>query len=273
MPLDIKKEFEEIRRMYSSQTQQKTFNALVYGDFGAGKTRLGKTCRLPVHIDSFDPGGTKSLQDEIRGEKTDIKTDPYQSTGKIFADTRFEVEDPMKPTSFELWDKEYHRRKRDGYFDAIGTYVVDSATTWANAAMNVILKKAGRLGGPPFQQDYLPAMSMIENAIKDMTTLPCDVILTAHLDVDKDEATGKMFVGPLFVGKLKQRIPLLFDELYCAQIKKSAAGDQYILLTRSDGIFKARTRLGREGRFDAVEKPDIKALLKKAGYSIEDKEY
>ena len=265
MPIDIKKEFAAIREMYSSQAQQKTFNALVYSDFGDGKTTLAKTCRRPVHIDSFDPGGVKSISDVVAS-----KDNP---TGFVFADTRYEVEDAMKPTAFALWDREYHRRKRDGYFENIGTYIVDSATTWASAAMNVILQKAGRLGGPPFQQDYLPAMSMIENAIKDIVTLPCDVILTAHLDVDKDEATGRMFVGPLFVGKLKQRIPLLFDELYCAQSKKSAAGTTYGLLTRSDGIFKARTRLGKGGIFEAFEKPDIKALLAKAGYPTEDKEY
>lgn len=260
MPLDIKKEFEEIRKMYDSQAQQKSFNALIYGDFGTGKTRLLKTCRLPVHVDSFDPGGTKTIRDDIAG-------------GKVLADVRYEVEDPMKPTAFALWDKEYHRRKRDGYFEQIGTYVIDSATTWASAAMNVVLQKASRLGGPPYQQDYLPAMSMIENAIKDMATLPCDTILTAHLDVDKDEATGRMFVGPLFVGKLKQRIPLLFDELYCAQTKNTSAGVVFSLLTRSDGIFKARTRLGKEGLFLTNEEPNIKALLKKAGYPTDDKPY
>jgi hypothetical protein len=260
MPLDIKKEFADIQAAYNSQAQQRSFNALIYGDFGTGKTRLAKTCRLPVHIDSFDPGGSKTVLDDIKA-------------GRIVADVRYELEDPMKPTAFVLWDSEYHRRKRDGYFGMIGTYIIDSATTWSSAAMNVILKKANRLGGPPFQQDYLPAMSMIENAIKDMTTLPCDVILTAHLDVDKDEATGRMFVGPLFVGKLKQRIPLLFDELYCAQVARSSAGEKYGLLTRSDGIFKARTRLGREGKFEALEVPDIKMLLKKAGYPTDDKPY
>jgi hypothetical protein len=104
-----------------------------------------------------------------------------------------------------------------------------------------------------------------------MMTLPCDVILTAHLDVDKDEATGRMFVGPMFVGKLKQRIPILFDELYCMQTKNTSTGIVYSLLTRSDGIFKARTRLGKGGLFETNEKPDIKALLKKAGYLTEDK--
>uniref|UniRef100_A0A6M3JFQ9 Putative ATPase domain containing protein n=1 Tax=viral metagenome TaxID=1070528 RepID=A0A6M3JFQ9_9ZZZZ len=260
MTLDIKKEFADIRALYESQAQQKSFNALIYGDFGTGKTNLTVTCRLPVHIDSFDPGGVKTVRDEIKA-------------GKVLADVRYEVEDPMKPTAFRLWDTEYARRKRDGYFAQIGTYIIDSATTWASAAMDVILQKAGRLGGPPFQQDYLPAMSMIENAIKDITTLPCDVILTAHLDVDKDEATGRLFVGPLFVGKLKQRIPLLFDELYCAQTKNTSAGTVYSLLTRSDGIFKARTRLGKGGIFEANEKPDIKVLLKKAGYPTDDKPF
>jgi hypothetical protein len=271
MPIDIVKEFEAIKQTYQAQSQQDSYNALVYSDFGQGKTRLAKTCRLPVHIDSFDPGGTRTLKDEIEGKETPTKSDPYRATGKIMADVRFEIEDPMKPTAFALWDKEYHRRKREGYFSMIGTYFLDSATTWASAAMNVILEKAGRKGMAPHQQDYLPAMVMIENAIKDLVSLPCDVILTAHLDVDKDEATGRMFVGPLFVGKLKQRVPLLFDELYCAQVRRSAAGETYNLLTRSDGIFKARTRLGREGIFETLEESDIKKLLKKAGYSIEDK--
>lgn len=260
MAIDIKKEFADIQAMYNGQAQQATFSALVYSDFGAGKTEFTKTGRRPIHNDSFDPRGTKTVRDEI-------------AAGWYLADTRFEIEDPMKPSAFELWDREYHRRKREGYFDYIGTYVIDSATTWSSAAMNVILKKAGRCGGSPQQNDYLPAMTMIENAIKDMLTLPCDVILTAHLDVDKDEATGKMFVGPLFVGKLKQRIPLLFDELYNLQVKRTAKGDEYQLLTRGDGIFKARTRLGKGGIFEAIEKPDIKGLLKKAGYSTEDKPY
>lgn len=260
MPLDIKKEFESIRAMYSEQAQQKTVSIMVYSDFGAGKTEFTKTGRRPIHNDSFDPRGTKTVRDEI-------------AEGWYLADTRFEIEDPMSPTAFALWDKVYHERKKMGYFDHVGTYVIDSATTWASAAMNVILKKAGRAGGAPQQNDYLPSMMMIENAIKDILTLPCDVVLTAHLDVDKDEATGKMFIGPLFVGKLKQRLPLLFDELYNMQVKRTAKGDEYQLLTRSDGIFKARTRLGKGGIFEAIEKPDIKYLLKKAGYPTEDKEY
>lgn len=259
MALDIQKELSAIKTMYDTQAQNKSYNALIYGPMGSGKTNITRTCRGPVLIHSFDPGGTKTVRDEIEA-------------GKIFADTSFEVEDPFKPSAFVSWDKTYHRLKQGGMFDKIGTFVIDSATTWASAAMNEVLKRAGRAGSQPFQQDYLPAMVLIENAIKDLTSLPCDCILLAHEDADKDEASGKMFVGPLFVGKLKYRIPVLFDEIYYATTKETSQGVNYHLLTRSTGLYKARTRLGKGGLFETYEVQDIKALLKKAGYSTEDKQ-
>jgi len=258
MSLDIKIEAAAIRKMYSESVSKDTFNAIIYGGMGSGKTNLLRTARMPVLVHSFDPGGTKTIRDEI--EK-----------GKILVDNRYETEDPMFPSAFAAWDAEYHRLKRGEVFKQIGTYAIDSATTWAAAAMNAVLKKAGRCGSQPFQQDYLPAMTMIENAIRDMTTLPCDCILICHEDTDKDEASGRMFVGPLFVGKLKYRVPILFDEVYYATTKETSNGVQYSLLTRSTGLYKARTRLGRGGLFETYEVQDIKALLKKAGYATEDK--
>lgn len=258
MPLDIKKELEQLQSMYKNNARSNTFNAIIYGGMGTGKTNITRTCRRPVLIHSFDPGGTKTVRDEV--EK-----------GDFFVDTRFETEDPMKPTSFKLWDEEYHRLKQGGMFDKIGTYVIDSATTWSSAAMNVILQKAGRPGSTPQQNDYLPTMVLLENAIKDITTLPCDVILICHEDTDKDEASGRLFVGPLFIGKLKYRIPILFDEIYYACTKETSSGVNYQLLTRATGLYKARTRLGKGGIFETYEQQDIKALLKKAGYDTSDK--
>jgi hypothetical protein len=256
--LDIKKELSDLQSMYKENARSNSFNALIYGSMGVGKTNIVRTCRKPVLIHSFDPGGTKSVRDEI-------------ANGTVFADTSFEVEDIMNPSAFANWDKTYHKLKTGGMFDKIGTYVIDSATTWSSAAMNVTLKKAGRPGSTPQQNDYLPTMVLLENAIKDITSLPCDIILICHEDTDKDEASGKLFVGPLFIGKLKYRIPILFDEIYYATTKETSTGVNYFLLTRSTGLYKARTRLGKGGLFDTYEVQDIKALLKKAGYSTEDK--
>ncbi len=260
MPLDIKKEFADLQKMYADSPQQQAFRALIYGPMGTGKTNLSKTCRRPILIHSFDPGGTKTVRDEIK-------------EGWIIADTRFEVEVNDNPSAFVAWDKEYDRLKQGGIFGQIGTYILDSATTWSSAAMNVTLKKAGRAGGTPQQNDYLPTMVMLEAAIKDMAGLPCDVILIAHEDVDKDEGSGRMMIGPAFIGKLKQRIPILFDEIYCATAKETSSGVSYTLLTRSTGLYRARTRLGKGGIFETYEEQDIKKLLTKAGYDTKDKEW
>ncbi len=254
--LDVKKELSELQTMYDASVKNRTFNALIYGGMGTGKTNLLTTCRRPVLIHSFDPGGTNTIRNEIGNG--------------IYADTRYEVEDAEKPSAFQAWDKEYDRLKAGGVFSQIGTYAIDSATMWSASAMNVVLKKAGRAGAVPFQQDYLPAMVMIENAIKDMVSLPCDCILICHDDADKDEATGKMFVGPMFVGKLKVRVPILFDEIYMAVTKETSKGAEYSLLTRNTGLYKARTRLGK-GKFETYEQQDIKALLQKAGWESGDK--
>lgn len=259
MPLDVKMELQALQNLYKESPQGKSFNALIYGAMGTGKTLLSTTCRGPVLMHSFDPGGEKTVRDEI-------------AAGRIIADTRFQIEDAANPTAFAKWDAEYHRLKQGGLFDRIGTYLLDSATTWSASAMNVTLKKAGRAGGTPQQNDYLPTMIMLENAIKDMISLPCDVILIAHEDAEKDEATGRMMIGPAFIGKLKTRIPILFDEIYCAMAKETAQGANYTLLTRNTGLYKARTRLGKGGIFDTYEKQDIKALLKKAGFDAADKE-
>jgi len=74
----------------------------------------------------------------------------------------------------------------------------------------------------------------------------------------------------MFVGKLKVRGPILFDEIYMAVTKATSKGAEYSLLTRNTGLYKARTRLGK-GKFETYEQQDIKALLQKAGWESGDK--
>ena len=154
--LDIKAEAEKLQKMYADDPRTKTFNAIVYGDIGCGKTYSLKTARRPVLIHSFDPGGTMSIRDELEKENP-----------TMFADVRFEQEDPNFPSMFREWDATYHDLKRKGFFSLLGTFVIDSATTWAQCAMNEILRMQGRAGtvkkgagskgtgfhGVPFQDD------------------------------------------------------------------------------------------------------------------------
>lgn len=245
------KRIEEIIRLYEEDKSQRTFNAIIAGDMGTGKTSILATARKPVLVHSFDPGGTKVLRPEI--EK-----------GEIIPDTRFEAEDPKSPTVFRLWEEEFKKLRDEGVFNELGTFAIDSITTFADAAMNEILRRQGRSGGVPYQQDYLVQINVLRDYMKVFTTLPCDVIVTAHLDPLKDELTGRVQMQIMVTGKLRVKIPLLFDEIYVATTKRTSKGVEYVLLTRNDGYYQARTRIGR-GVFETYEKPDITYLLKKAG--------
>ncbi len=113
--LEIKKKAADIQEMYRNDDSQNSFNLLCTGETGTGKSYLLRTARRPIHIDSFDPGGTKCLRDEI-------------GKGIIIADTRWENDDPFKPTVWNAWVKETQARMKLGYFDHLGTYVIDSST-------------------------------------------------------------------------------------------------------------------------------------------------
>lgn len=267
--INIKAEADAIRQRYASDPRNSSYNALIYGPTGSGKTSVLRTCRLPLHLDSFDPGGSKVLRGKalLNGKQYEDE----MSKGNIIVDSSFENEDSSRPHAFADWDAAYHKRKQMGYFDHIGTYALDSATTWAQDVMYQVIKKAGRVGSPPQQNDWLPQMNILESAIRDMLSLPCDVILVGHDDSDKDEATGKMFISLMITGKLKRRIPLLFDEVYYAGTKETSKGAEYYLLTKRTGLYDARSRLSNNGQLEMYETPDIKAILRKAGMSAEDK--
>lgn len=257
--LDARKQAAELAEKYKNDKKQSSFNLLLLGEMGSGKTFLIRTARKPVHIDSFDPGGSKGLSDLI-------------ATGDIIVDSRYESEKPLSPFAFAEWKSVMDSRVRSKYFDYIGTYMLDSSTTWSKAIMNDVLKKAGLAGSSPrFTKDYQPQKNAIENAIYEMLDLPCDFILTGHLEAFKDEAEGgKVRFRYMTTGKGALVIPTLFDEIWVMDPKDSSNGVEYRVLTQNTGTYTCRSRLAKEGLLSQYEKPDIKAILKKVGRSTED---
>ncbi|MBU2249324.1 MAG: ATP-binding protein [Gammaproteobacteria bacterium] len=269
MPYDPLKELKRVTDYYNGDPLQKRFSALVTGETNAGKTFLLRTARQPVHIDSFDPGGTKCLSDLIR-----CKSNP---DGQIIADTSFENEDPFNPKVFAKWMKDIDIRLQTGYFEHFGTLCLDSLTSFEKAVIGFGMgNRAGE--APQHRKDYNPAKVYIENYIRKLMNLPCDLIITAHLRKESkllsvDSSSGIRYEEITYrlytIGQAVVTVPLLFDEVYVLRGKGSPP-KRYIV-TDALGEFIARSRLKRNGKLEAEEPPDIKALLKKAGFSHEDK--
>ena len=268
MAYDAQKELQKVRDYYTGDPLQKRFSALITGETNAGKTYLLRTARKPIHIDSFDPGGTKCLSDLIQ-------------SGDVIADTSFETEDPFEPKAFAAWKKSIDIRFQIGYFEQFGTYALDSATMLGIAIMNDQLKSKSCAGeAPQRNRDYMPQKIHMENYIKKLMRIPCDFIVTGHLRENKkvlsiDTKTGivREEVNYRFytTGQSVVTIPLLFDEIYVLIGEEGRDGPKRKMLVDSLGTYIARSRLKANGKLNASEAPDIKGLLKKIGLSWDDK--
>jgi hypothetical protein len=263
MSLDIRAEIDTIKNLYKSTTDMTAFRALIFGDVGSGKTKLLSTCPRPIHIDSWDPGGTITLKKEIE-------------EGWIVADTRWEIDDPDKPDKLVEFEKEFDRRRTSGYFNIFGTYALDSLTTFGDAAMNYLLYKLGRKDGIPLtgktgDNDYVRQQKMIEPIIRQMLNLPCHVIIIAHPDLREDEERRIKSIGPKVYGQLATKLPLLFNEIYYATTQTVQNGVDYRLLTRQTGYYRCRSRLSASGQLEMYEAQNIKNILRKTGFNADDK--
>jgi len=257
--LSVTDEIASLQQRYQDDPKQNTFNLLLTGDVGSGKTHLLKTARKPVHVDSFDPGGTKTIRQEI-------------SQGSIVADTRWEDENAADPHVFKLWTQEFNRRVKSDYFSHFATYSIDSLTMWQQALMNYILASAGIPGKVPrWGKDYMPHKVKARNFIDRILSLPCDVIIPAHLKGDKDEVTGRITYKLQTTGDNKTKIPLMFDEIWVMQNDKDKdANVQTSVLTRSTGRYTARSRLASNGKIPDRCPPDLKQILNAADLPTSD---
>ena len=262
--LTIKKLAEDIKKLYDDDPRNLTFNAIIHGPLKHGKTSLLRTCPKPVFVHSFDPNGTLVLQDMIK-------------TGEVLVDTRFEKEDPFKPKACRLWEDEFNFLYRKNFFSYVGTFAIDSMTTWAQTIMYEVIRRAAEkskdreTGGAPWENDWLPQMAFIENYMRKFLSLPCHCILLGHSDQQKDRKGNVIGdLGIMITGKLRERVPALFSEIYYLQIKDYKTETRELLTKPVYGI-QAGSRLGRGGKLSKYEPPDIKKIMNKVGIDPSDK--
>lgn len=232
---------------------------LIYGQSGTGKTYSLRTARKPLFVDSFDPGGSIVLSDLVQ-------------SGDAIVQTVFEAEDPKSPTAFAEWEKRISYLIQHNVMDNIGTYVIDSATTWGQAALNLVMAKAGRAGGTPQQNDWYPQMNLMEVGIRRIFKFPCDVVFICHNDTLKDDVIGKITRAPMLTGKSKTRIPLLFSEIYYADVRRSSKGAEYVWQLQADTTNMAKSRLCglSKARID-FHIQDFSKLMREVSHDYEDK--
>ncbi len=281
MELNINKTAEEVYNQYQ-KVESIGYNFMIYGQSGTWKTSGILTCPGPVHVYSFDRHGWAPIKRHIDGKHINV-------------DTRFEgafgsrIKVGTQETVFNLWQRDFKEKANSGYFDAVGTLVFDSATTWSMSIMDQVRKTGGKKTTDgnyiinkkmtPDQKDWQIQMECIKLALDDFLSLPCNCYLICHEITEVYGDNERIQTMPLLTGKLREQIPPAFDEVYRASIISSSTGkNKARLLTQNDGNIVAKSRLAQvpEGKESPLlakyEDFNIKDMMIKVGLEEEAKD-
>ena len=260
---------DEILRVMKSYATTRSFNLLLRGAKGVGKTLvIAKSARPPVLIHSFDPNGTVHLT-------------PGIESGRVVVDRTFEQEDARHPSAYVTWERMFDIYRTKNVFERFGTYCIDSLTFWLEACRNYVATMHSARGTPLANDGQLEikgwgvVVQMMSYMIKLVNSLPCDFILTAHSRMFSDESSGMLMEGIAVPPSLQIPVPAVFSEYYLLKIDNNSKADAFgnkgrLFLTSNSTRELAGTRIGRD-KFLQYEPANISYLLKKAGWTWEDK--
>ena len=219
------------------------FNLLVYGDPGAGKTRLAASAQdhpstSPVLFLDVE-GGTASIR-----HRGDIDVLQVRNT-KQFLDA-------------------YNRLEADSG-ETYKTVVVDSLSELQKLDMEDIMRQVARDNPKmdeevPSQREYLKSQVHIRKLVRVFRDLPCNTIFTSLMRIDQDPKTLKVSQGPNFSRKLAGEIAGFVDVVaYLDVITNDGVQQRRLLLAKTDKTL-AKDRLGLGAGEPIVMDPTVPML-------------
>ena len=170
-------ELTKMLKLSAAVIKDKDFVGLIYGGSGVGKTALCRDAPRPILVHSFDPDGFKPLSEMKTSDGVDLL-----ATGNLLVED-FSAEDLDNPKQYTEWRKRIDILRKDkAFFSNVGTFILDSATTFGMSIWAHVLKlrKKPELDVDNNKEEYEPAKNFMMRAIRDVLSLPCNIIVIAH---------------------------------------------------------------------------------------------
>lgn len=210
---------------------------LMLGDIGHGKTTQILTLEGKKYVYIFEPNALRSLQG------FDIDYDLYLPTTVSAAASSLKKGasgDKRGTTSsdvYQQFESEFDERIKSGFFDQYNWICLDSTTTLIDLIMDRVLTINGRFGQWPQQDDYGPSMIAFINLCRTLAGMGKQIYMTGHLETKQDQVTQKVTNRPMMTGRLINKIPLLFSDIFYADADVDEKGQRvYRIQTMPSGM-------------------------------------
>lgn len=196
---------------------------LIIGETGTGKTRFCGTFPKP-YLFSFDNG-----VDTLGG--LDIDYDVFVEGNR------------QKPTQYQRFLTEWARVGADPKYQ---TLILDNVTNLSKFIMDDLIYVNGltdkQLGNSVWDL-YRSLKNKLHDIVSSVTTQQRYIICTALPEWETDKNTGEMKVFPSTEGKFRQEMCAWFSEVYYTHVEKSKDGLKYMMKTKADGKYTAKSRI------------------------------
>jgi len=210
---------------------------LAYGESGTGKTCFAAGFPTPIKYLDFDGKVSSAAKfyskDKDRLDAIDVEnlaaslvSDPIEKLLKVMAE--IEVQAGLGKLQFK-------------------TLVIDSLTTFSSACLKHIVKTNPAIkrvkcaqGVQPGMQDYGILKREFARLIPGLLSLPCNVVMLGHIQIQKDEVSGEILRLPALDGSFASELNIYFEEVYRTYVQDG----KYLAQTITDYKYKCRTQRG-----------------------------
>lgn len=210
---------------------------LVYGQSGAGKTVFASGAPKPLVLD-FDGKVSSAASYYSVNDPAKLKEISYEDMTDV----------PGQPRPFRRFKAVLAQLQKDAAEGKLKheTIIVDSLTLFIDSLMTDIMAEnpgVKRVNGVPALQDFQIMNIQFKDIMSQLLGLPCHVIVIGHITSETNQETGKIFWKPLVPGKLADRLPQVFTEVYRAYVVRQNGQTEHLCQTSSDGDYVCRTQI------------------------------
>jgi hypothetical protein len=246
------------------------------GESHAGKTRALSTLKGNTIIFNFEPPDNVSSLTTSYAEVKRL-TEWWKMTRPIggilvvqygLTSSAVDTSAFLVPTKEKIQGYIEDVQSIEAHLEEVDNLVIETLEPFSQAYLEFIAaSNPGRKSDSKIQlQDYNVLVMKVRGALGKLMSFGKNVILTAHLEADKDENTGRVKVLPMAVGrKLGPLMPKLFSEIFSSEVQKAGEGVKYVWNTKPEAsgfLTFLGSRKDRFGKLPKYIEPDYGYLEK-----------